>query len=175
MSKQYIFYHDPERCIKCFACEVACKQWHGIKAGTIKLRKVEEVTAGSFPDVKRTFHSISCMHCVKPRCIGACLQGAISKREEDGIVIVDTNKCNGCRSCLEACPIGIPQFDEDGIMRKCDMCLDRMGNGQQPLCVATCPTQALKWGTIKELSDFANKKSHRKSMGNDHISNVTQK
>jgi anaerobic dimethyl sulfoxide reductase subunit B len=143
MSKQYLFYHDPGRCIKCFACEVACKQWHGIPAGTIKLRRVEETTIGTFPKVKRTFKSISCMHCARPRCVEACPQEAISKRKEDGIVIVDANKCNGCRSCLEACPIGIPQFGEDGKMQKCDMCLERLENGQQPICVATCPTQAL--------------------------------
>ena len=162
MKKQYGFYHDSERCIKCFACEVACKQWHGIKAGTIKLRKVVEVTTGSFPDVKRIFKSISCIHCVKPTCIEACLEGAISKRVEDGIVIVDSNKCTGCHLCFEACPIGIPQFAEGGTMQKCDMCLDRIENGQQPICVATCPTQALRWGTIEELSDFAARKSSRK-------------
>ena len=55
MSKQYVFYHDPESCIKCYACEIACEQWHGIKAGTMKLRKVTEITTGTYPDVKRTF------------------------------------------------------------------------------------------------------------------------
>ena len=114
MKKQYVFYHDTDRCIKCFACEVACKQWHGIKAGTIKLRRVEEITTGVFPDVKRTFKSVSCMHCIKPKCIEACPEGAITKREEDGIVIMDGAKCTGCRSCLEACAIKAPQFREDG-------------------------------------------------------------
>lgn len=152
IKKQYVFYHDPDRCIKCFACEVACKQWHGIKAGTIRLRRVEEVTTGSFPDVKRTFRSISCLHCVKPRCIEACPRGAISKREEDGIVVVDASKCDGCRACWEACPVKAPQFDEHNIMQKCDMCLERVEHSQVPVCVATCPTQALHWGTLDELA-----------------------
>jgi len=152
MKKQYGFYHDSDRCIKCFACEVACKQWHGIKAGTIKLRRVEEITSGTFPDVKRTFKSVSCMHCTEPRCIEACPQGAISKRAEDGIVIVDSSKCTGCCLCFDACPFNAPQFDEEGMIHKCDMCLERIENGRQPICVATCPTQALHWGTLEELS-----------------------
>jgi anaerobic dimethyl sulfoxide reductase subunit B (iron-sulfur subunit) len=161
-KKQYLIYHDADRCIMCYACEVACKQWHGIKAGTIKLRRLEEISKGIFPNVKRTFRSVSCMHCVKPACVEACPQGAISKREEDGIVVVDTGKCDGCRSCLEACPIGTPQFNEEGKMQKCDMCLERIENGQQPICVATCPSEALKWGTIEEITALtSNKKAKR--------------
>jgi anaerobic dimethyl sulfoxide reductase subunit B len=158
MNKQYIFYHDAERCIKCYTCEVACKQWHGIKAGTIKFRRLEETVTGTFPDVKRKFKSIACMHCVKPRCIEACPEGAISKRAEDGIVVVDRFKCSGCRACYEACPVKAPQFDEDGTMQKCDMCLERIENGQQPVCVTNCPTRALQWGTLEELASIITKK-----------------
>jgi len=151
MSKQYIFHFNPDRCIGCFTCEVACKQWHGIKAGTIKYRSVKEITTGTFPDVKSIFRSISCLHCAQPRCIEVCPQGAISKRPEDGIVTVDSSKCTGCRECYEACPIHAPQFGDDGTMQKCDMCLDRIENGQQPFCADTCPTQALRWGAADEF------------------------
>lgn len=163
MRKRYAFYFEPHRCIKCWACEIACEQWHGIKAGTVKLRKVIEVTAGTFPDVTRIFLSVSCRHCANPPCIKACPTGAINQRFEDGIVTVDSKKCIGCRSCLEACPFGIPQFGEDGIMQKCDMCLERIENGQIPVCVATCPTGALHWGTVQEISEIALKKSARKT------------
>jgi anaerobic dimethyl sulfoxide reductase subunit B len=152
MNKQYIFLHNPARCIQCYACEVACKQWHGIKAGTIKLRRVEEKTTGNFPDVKRVFRSISCLHCIKPRCIEACPQGAITKREDDGIVIADETKCSGCQSCFEACPVHAPQFREDGIMQKCDMCLEQIEKGEEPFCAASCPTKALRWGSIDQIS-----------------------
>jgi anaerobic dimethyl sulfoxide reductase subunit B (iron-sulfur subunit) len=159
MSKQYGFYFDSNRCIKCWSCEIACLQWHGIKAGTVKYRRVVEVTTGMFPDVTRTFLSLSCMHCAKAPCIEVCPAGAISKRLEDGIVVVDRNKCIGCHSCLEACPFGIPQYGEDGTMQKCDMCLERVEKGQEPICAATCPTQALRWGTLEELSENAIKKA----------------
>jgi anaerobic dimethyl sulfoxide reductase subunit B (iron-sulfur subunit) len=155
MNQQYGFSFDAQRCLKCWACEVACKQWHGINAGGLKLRRVEEVTRGVFPNVTRTFLSLSCRHCARPRCAASCVSGAISKRDNDGIVLVDRSKCDGCRSCLDACPFGIPQFDTDGTMRKCDMCLDRIEKGQKPVCVETCPTRALQWGAIEDLSNQA--------------------
>ncbi len=157
MKTQYGFYFDSDRCIKCKACEIACKQWKGIKSGTIKLRRVEEVTTGVFPEVKRRFFSVSCRHCGKAPCIEVCPTKAIVKRP-DGIVIVNQDECIGCKACLEACPFGIPQFDDDGLMHKCDMCLNRIENGQAPICAATCPTQALRWGTLEALSEFTIKK-----------------
>jgi anaerobic dimethyl sulfoxide reductase subunit B len=165
LKKQHSFYFNSDLCIKCKSCELACKQWKGIKAGTIKLRKVEEISTGVFPDVKRRFLSNSCRHCAAAPCAAACSSGAISKRIEDGIVVVDVSKCNGCHSCFDACPFGIPQFDKEGKMQKCDMCLDRISIGQKPICVATCPTRALKWGTVEELSDYAVRKSARKNNG----------
>jgi anaerobic dimethyl sulfoxide reductase subunit B len=144
---QYSFHFDSDKCIKCKSCEVACKQWKGIKAGSVKLRKVEELTTGVFPEVKRQFYSISCRHCSDAQCIEACPTKAIVKRP-DGIVFVNRNECSGCKACLEKCTFGIPQFDEDGLMQKCDMCLDRIENNQIPICAATCPTQALSWGPL---------------------------
>ncbi len=158
MKTQYGFYFDTQKCIKCKSCEVACKQWKGIKAGTVKLRRVEEITEGIFPDVKRHFFSVSCRHCAKAPCIDACPTKAILKRP-DGIVIVKQEECIGCQVCLEACPFGVPQFDENGTLHKCDMCLDRVENGKVPACSAACPTQALRWGTLKELSDLATQKA----------------
>jgi anaerobic dimethyl sulfoxide reductase subunit B (iron-sulfur subunit) len=161
LKTQYGFYFDTKICIKCKSCEVACKQWKGIKAATVKLRRVEEITEGVFPDVKRHFFSVTCRHCAGAPCIKVCPSGAILKRS-DGIVIVNQDDCIGCNACLDACPFGIPQFDEDGLMQKCDMCLDRIENGQTPMCAATCPTQALRWGTLEELSSFAVRKAAKK-------------
>jgi anaerobic dimethyl sulfoxide reductase subunit B (iron-sulfur subunit) len=139
------FLHDPARCIKCYTCEIACKEWRGIAPGTFKLRTVYEVTAGTFPQVERTFHSVACRHCPDPPCATVCAPGAISRSTADGIVRVDAGKCNGCRDCLAACPFGIPQFDQEGVMHLCDLCSDRLAEGKQPLCTDVCPTQALRF------------------------------
>jgi anaerobic dimethyl sulfoxide reductase subunit B len=151
MPETYAFTHDPERCIKCFSCETACKQWREIAPATIKLRRVYENTAGAFPDVTRTFHSISCQHCADAPCIAACPPGAISKRpagaqlKVDAIVTVDASLCDGCGQCLAACPFAVPQFDTSGLMHLCDLCSDRLAEGKDPMCSDVCPTQALRF------------------------------
>jgi anaerobic dimethyl sulfoxide reductase subunit B (iron-sulfur subunit) len=145
MADGYAFSHDPRRCIKCYTCEIACKQWRGISSGTIRLRRVYEVTTGDFPKVTRTFHSVACQQCPDAPCIGACPPGAISKGETDEVVRVDRARCDGCRQCLDACPFGIPEFDGSGILYLCDLCSDRLAEGKQPICTDACPTSALRW------------------------------
>lgn len=174
MADQYGFYVDTSRCIKCWACEVTCKQWHEIKAGTISRRKVKETVEGTFPTVKRHFESLSCMHCEKPACFAACPQGAIEKRAEDGIVTVDLEKCIGDKSCAEACPYDVPEFVEaDGktIMDKCDTCLS-IGRNEDgnPHCVGACPLQALHFGTMAEMEKLATAKGGARMVGDTNPS-----
>jgi len=161
MAEQYGFYYDAERCIQCHACELACKSIHGLEPG-IHWRKVIEFWTGEFPAVTRTFISLSCLHCAEPACEKACLPGAITKRAEDGIVVVDKEKCNGCGDCYTACPYGVPQFGTDGIMQKCDFCLER---GKEPACTEPCPANALSYGTIEELAKLASEKGAEKLAG----------
>ena len=156
---QYGFFVDTTRCIKCYCCEVACQQWHGMKAGTFMRRTVHEECTGAFPDVKRTFTSLSCMHCEKPACVGVCPVKALSKRSEDGLVVVDKAKCIGCRSCALACPFDVPRYGDKKIMDKCDGCLSlgRAAN-EAPRCVNTCPTKALHFGEVERMAALAAKK-----------------
>ena len=155
VTNQNGFFFDSERCVQCRTCEVACLSIHSIHQG-VKWRRVIEIWFGEFPDVTRKFFSLSCMHCRKPACVEVCPTGAIEKRAEDGIVVVDRDKCNGCQDCFTACPFGIPQFGADGIMQKCDFCLEI---GREPACVASCPAESIHYGTMEELSKLAAKKS----------------
>jgi anaerobic dimethyl sulfoxide reductase subunit B len=155
---QYGFYFDEGRCIQCRTCELACKSTHNLEPG-IKWRRIIETWNGDYPKITRSFFSLSCMHCENAPCIPACPTGAISKRVEDGIVLVDRAKCNGCKECLPACPYDVPQFGKDGIMQMCDYCT---GISSNPVCTSSCPAEALFFGKLDDLFELA--RSNEKSV-----------
>lgn len=161
MAKQYGFWIEIDRCVECYACEVACKAEHNVDLG-VKRRRVTNVWSGSFPNVTFKTVSLSCMHCEKPACEAVCPTGAIKKQPDTGIVTIDQTKCIGCHYCFFACPFGVPQYGKDGTMQKCNMCAERLAKGQQPKCVSTCPGNALHFGTMEELSKLAQEKVAKK-------------
>ena len=151
------FYFDQSRCTNCFTCIVACKDWHNLPAGPASWIRVNTIEKGSYPDLQVSFLVACCYHCAKPACVEACPAQAIAKREEDGIVVVDRAACLGkdqCQLCSEACPYGAPTFgeEENGKMQKCDFCVERLGQGLKPICVAACPLRALDIGPLEELT-----------------------
>jgi anaerobic dimethyl sulfoxide reductase subunit B (iron-sulfur subunit) len=161
VRQQYGFHFDVSRCVQCHACEIACKTLHNAEWG-IKWRRVVGMWQGQFPSVISRTVSMACMHCGNPPCVAVCPRGAIKKRLEDGIVIVDRQKCFGCHLCSIVCPFGAPQYGSDGKMQKCDLCADRVERGEEPACVATCPAEALRFGTLDELSDEVTRKCAQK-------------
>jgi anaerobic dimethyl sulfoxide reductase subunit B (iron-sulfur subunit) len=162
MERQHGFCFDSDRCVQCHACEVACKSWNELELG-VRWRRVAELWAGNFPEVRNKTVSLSCMHCAKPSCLEICPAKAISKRPENGIVVVDQSKCTGCRSCSAACPFHVPQYGQAGKMQKCNFCISRIEQGKQPSCVATCPGEALKSGPLDGLLASARKPTERLS------------
>ena len=153
------FYLDLNRCTSCYACVVACKAHHTILEEVVFWRSVLTLESGTYPDVRVVNLSLSCLHCGTPACREVCPTRAIHKRREDGVVTVDQKLCLGCRMCLMACPFGIPQFGKDGMMQKCDFCLDRLESGLLPACVQACPSRALHSGPMDELSSLATRKA----------------
>jgi anaerobic dimethyl sulfoxide reductase subunit B len=144
MSIEYGFSFANDKCIQCYGCEVACKSWRDGAFG-VRKRRVHNIWIGRFPEVKNTSASVACMHCADPACVKSCPVSALTKRPEDGIVVVNNGKCIGCRMCLKECPFGAPQFAQDGKMQKCDLCLNELNlDKEQPPCVETCPTKALR-------------------------------
>ena len=116
-------------------------------AGTAATNAVQPALTLHFPR--------SCLHCDEPACVTVCPTGASYKRAEDGIVLVDEDKCIGCKLCSWACPYGAREYSEvDGVMKKCTLCIDRIYNEnlaeeeRQPACVQACPTRARWFGDL---------------------------
>jgi len=150
------FYFDQTRCTGCFTCTVACKDWHDIPPGPASWRRVQTIERDKYPTPFVAFLATSCYHCAQPACMSACPVNAISKRGQDGIVVVDRELCLGrdhCQLCSEACPYDAPQFgaEENGRMQMCNLCMERWPEGKKPVCVAGCPTRALDAGPINEI------------------------
>ena len=98
-----------------------------------------------------------CLHCAKPDCVAVCPTGASYRRTDDGIVLVDSEKCVGCKLCVWACPYGARAYDEvAGIVLKCTLCVERIEDARLaahervPVCVAACPTHARHFGDFND-------------------------
>jgi Fe-S-cluster-containing dehydrogenase component len=175
---------DLDTCVGCHACAVACKQWndggafgplpdenpYGAEPIGVWFNRVhtfelapqappaapQEPAAGSRAPAGLTLHfPRSCLHCETPDCVTVCPTGASYKRAEDGIVLVDEDKCIGCKLCSWACPYGAREYSEArGTMQKCTLCVDRIYNesfdvaDRQPACVMACPTRARHFGDL---------------------------
>ena len=162
MAKQLGFYFDASGCTGCKACAIACKDRSDLPVGT-NFRKVYQYGGGNWANDPQNpgvmipnnvfVYSLSaaCMHCQDPICVEVCPVSAITKRD-DGVVLIDKERCIGCRYCEWACPYGAPQFNEEkGYMTKCDFCQDLQAQGQNPVCVDACVMRVLKFGELEEL------------------------
>lgn len=158
MAKQLAFHIDQDRCTGCAACRIACQDKHDLTP-TIAFRRIAEFAGGEWTeddgamrqDVFAYYTSIACNHCENPVCVTSCPTNALEKGDQ-GIVAIDASKCVGCRYCEWACPYGAPQFNADkGVMTKCDFCRDYLAKGDDPACVAACPTRALGYGELEDL------------------------
>jgi len=157
---------DTTRCIGCRRCEKACAEVNGLPIPDISettnetvLKSLRQTTDTQYTIINKyengngtIFVPRRCMHCNQPGCAAACLVKAMKKRPA-GHVTWDSN-CIGCRLCMVSCPFDIPKFEyEKAIPRiqKCNLCWDRFNQGALPGCVEVCPTQALMFGSRKQI------------------------
>lgn len=146
--KQKSFLVDPNLCLGCRACQMACAANRGLAPG-IFWRRVTQVEYIDHGRIVKYFLSSACNQCENPECVRLCSQKAYRKRH-DGIVILDSGKCSGCGVCIHACPFGAPARDPiSGVATKCDYCYARLDSGQNPYCVDACPVKALQ---VREFS-----------------------
>ena len=162
---------DLNVCVGCHACVTSCKEWNtsGDAGPLVDLRpydadptgtffnRVQTFEVGEYPNTETVHFPKSCLHCEDPPCVPVCPTGASYKRKEDGIVLVDQDKCMGCNLCAWACPYGARELDPvDGVMKKCTLCIDRIYDetlepeDRQPACVITCPAHARFFGDLDD-------------------------
>lgn len=171
LAKQLALVIDLNVCVGCHACVTSCKEWntsgaagpladlnaYGAKPTGTFFNRVQTWEADSYPDTQTVHLPKSCLHCEDPPCVPVCPTGASYKRKEDGIVLVDYDKCIGCKYCSWACPYGAREFDEERkVMTKCTLCVDRIYDellppqDRKPACVKACPTGARLFGDVKD-------------------------
>ncbi len=162
---------DLNVCVGCHACVTSCKEWNTSgSAGPLTdenpygkdptgafFNRVQTFEVGEYPDTKTVHFPKSCLHCEDPPCVPVCPTGASYKRKEDGIVLVDYDKCIGCKYCAWACPYGARELDEGRkVMTKCTLCVDRVHDQnlpeaeRKPACVMACPTNARLFGDVHD-------------------------
>jgi formate dehydrogenase iron-sulfur subunit len=151
---------DVTRCKGCERCVAACVKASGkdpVAAESDRATTPDGLSANRLTTLTSVapgrFSRLSCMHCVEPSCVAACLVGGLTKSEL-GPVVYDPDKCIGCRYCMLACPFHVPRYEWDRtapFMAKCSLCFDRLRDGGQPACVEACPHDVMLFGERKEL------------------------
>ncbi|MGI9119364.1 MAG: DmsC/YnfH family molybdoenzyme membrane anchor subunit [Acidimicrobiales bacterium] len=142
-GQQYGFEVDLDACTGCKACVTACHSLNGLDDGE-SWRTVGLVEAGGTEPYQQPV-TAACHHCVEPACLQGCPVNAYEKDPVTGIVVHLDDQCIGCRYCLLTCPYEVPRYNPDrGIVRKCDLCIDRLGAGEAPVCVSSCPNAAIQ-------------------------------
>ncbi len=119
--------------------------------------RVQTYEAGAYPNAETIHFPKSCLHCEDPPCVPVCPTGASYKRKEDGIVLVDYDKCIGCKYCAWACPYGARELDEERAghdevhaVRRPHLQRGPAEGDRKPACVQACPTGARLFGDMKD-------------------------
>ncbi len=173
---RYAMAIDLKDCIGCHTCAVACKSANNLPNEIWWNRVLTiggdsmDTSAGTYPNNQMQYLPVNCQHCENPACVKACPVGATYKREEDGIIIQDYDKCIGCRMCMVACPYNARSFnwkkpeyyvdfalgDSDApvhqydVVEKCTFCVNRIARGEKPACMELCPGRARYWGDLDD-------------------------
>ena len=145
---------DVDRCVGCYACEVACKQENKLPLPSRWCQVISIGPRRVQAQLHLDFVPVVCIQCDDPVCSYFCPFDAITKRE-DGIILIIEEKCTGCGLCIYGCPYGAIYFDHGkNIAGKCSLCASRIDDGLEPSCVQHCISGALQFVTKEELDEI---------------------
>lgn len=143
------FAIDNRACIGCHACTVACKAEHLVPLG-VNRTWVKYIEKGAFPQTRRHFSVQRCNHCEDAPCVEICPVTSLYTRP-DGIVDFDSDRCIGCKACMQACPYDALYLDpQTQTAAKCNYCTHRVDAGFEPACVVVCPVEAIVSGDLDD-------------------------
>lgn len=143
-GEQFAFEVDLDACSGCKACVTACHSLNGLEEKET-WRSVGSLHGTSGDAAVLKYISTACHHCVEPACLQGCPTLAYEKDPVTGIVRHLDDQCFGCQYCVLMCPYEVPKYSAGkGIVRKCDMCRQRLAADEPPACVQACPNQAIK-------------------------------
>ncbi len=148
-GEQYAFAVDLDACSGCKACVAACNSLNGLDEFET-WRDVGLLHGGSDTEPFLQHVTTACHHCLDPACLNACPVRAYEKDDVTGIVRHLDDQCIGCQYCILACPYDVPKYNKArGIVRKCDMCANRLAISEAPACVQSCPNGAIRITTVR--------------------------
>lgn len=140
---------DTRKCVGCHACSISCRSENNVPENNHR-SWVEYTETGTFPNATIHFLPRLCNQCSIPRCTSVCPTDATYMRD-DGIVVIDPDLCIACKYCMVACPYDVRFLNpETGVVDKCDFCADRLAEGMEPACVATCFNRARIFGDLDD-------------------------
>ena len=133
-------YVNEEWCLGCHLCEYNCAFANsGMRDMAAALKGKPISPRIHVEEGDRISYAVSCRHCTDPICVKSCIAGALKK--EDGVIVIDRNRCVGCLTCVLVCPYGALTPGPDGVMQKCELCLNNSSG--EPACVRGCPNRAI--------------------------------
>ncbi len=148
-KKKWAMFIDATKCVGCHACRIACQNQNAITPKEY-YNRIEEQEFGKYPDYNRRFFPVQCQHCDNPPCVTVCPTGASYKRD-DGVVLVDIDRCIGCKYCILSCPYEARIVNEEhGYVHKCRFCIEFVESGESPACMTTCPTGVRVFGDLND-------------------------
>jgi Fe-S-cluster-containing dehydrogenase component/DMSO reductase anchor subunit len=151
-GQQYAFEVDLDSCTGCKACVSACHTLNGLDEHET-WRVVGLLHGGSAAAPAQQSVTSACHHCVEPACLKGCPTQAYEKDPVTGIVKHLDDQCFGCQYCTLMCPYDVPKYNpQRGIVRKCDMCSDRLAHGEAPACVRGCPNSAIAIRVVEQAA-----------------------